>query len=583
MERSEGSAREYAESIINTVRELLLILDQDLRVITVSRSFYEFFQVKPEETIGQFIYDLDNNQWDIPKLRELLENILPRQTTFDNYEVEQDFAAIGRRIMLVNGRQIQQKPGAERIILLAIEDITERKMAEEALRVYRTVADFTYAMETWRTPDGKYQYVSPSCERITGYSVAEFLADPTLMIKIAHPEDQSKVINHYKTVHRFGTQNLGIDFRILTPTGDIRWVGHSCTAVYDSGGAQLGRRESNRDITKRIRVEEEKEKLEVKNRLLQKSESLNRMAGAIAHHFNNKLHVVMGHLEVAMDSLPEDEKFINNLIASMQAAEQAAEVSRSMLTYLGQVTGVQASLDLSAVCRRCLPLIQSPLPKNVAFAMDLPSPGPTIIANPNQIQLILTNLINNSWEAVGDTQGKIQLTVKTVSSADIPPLHRFPIDWQADDQSYSCLEVRDTGCGLLEKSIDEVFDPFFSTKFTGRGLGLSVVLGLVQVHSGVVTIVSTLGQGSVFRVFFPITAEEVPFLQDKELKIMEIPWSGTVLLVDDDEVVMDITSQMLAMLGFEVLSAGMVSKRWRCFSNARIKSNWYWLILLHPV
>ncbi|MBU1196562.1 MAG: PAS domain-containing protein [Proteobacteria bacterium] len=122
---------EYAESIINTVREPLIALDQDLRVVTVSRSFYEFFKVKPEDTVGQLIYDLGNKQWDIPKLRELLENILPQKATFENYEVEHDFATIGRRIMVLNARQIQRALGKERIILLAIENITERKHLEE--------------------------------------------------------------------------------------------------------------------------------------------------------------------------------------------------------------------------------------------------------------------------------------------------------------------------------------------------------------------------------------------------------------------------------------------------------------------
>ena len=131
---SADEAREYAESIINTVREPLIVLDQDLRVVTVSRSFYEVFKVKPEETVGQLIYDLGNKQWDIPGLRELLETILPQKTSFDNYEVEHDFTAIGRRIMLLNARQIQRVAGKERMILLAIEDITERKQSEEKIR-----------------------------------------------------------------------------------------------------------------------------------------------------------------------------------------------------------------------------------------------------------------------------------------------------------------------------------------------------------------------------------------------------------------------------------------------------------------
>jgi PAS domain S-box-containing protein len=140
--RTVTRSQEYAESIINTVCEPLIALDQDLRVVTVSRSFYDFFKVKPEETVGQLIYDLGNKQWDIPKLRELLETILPQKATFDNYEVEHDFATIGRRIMLLNARQIQRVLGKERIILLAIEDITERKRAEkERERLIRELQD----------------------------------------------------------------------------------------------------------------------------------------------------------------------------------------------------------------------------------------------------------------------------------------------------------------------------------------------------------------------------------------------------------------------------------------------------------
>ena len=126
-----NEALEFAESIINTIREPLIVLDQDLRAIKASRSFYDFFKVTPDETIGTLIYDLGNHQYDIPKLRELLETILPEKTTFDNYEVEHIFSTIGKRIMLLNARKIQRALGKEKIILLAIEDITERKEIEE--------------------------------------------------------------------------------------------------------------------------------------------------------------------------------------------------------------------------------------------------------------------------------------------------------------------------------------------------------------------------------------------------------------------------------------------------------------------
>jgi PAS domain-containing protein len=126
--------REYAESIINTVREPLIILDADLRVITASKAFYHTFKVTAQETELQFIYDLGNRQWDIPILRKLLNDILPKHKTFDNYKVEHNFPAIGKRSMLLNARWIPREVSRPQIILLAIEDIVECEKGEQSLR-----------------------------------------------------------------------------------------------------------------------------------------------------------------------------------------------------------------------------------------------------------------------------------------------------------------------------------------------------------------------------------------------------------------------------------------------------------------
>ena len=133
-ERAEQEIREYAESIVGTVRESLVVLDADLRVISANRSFYETFKTKPGETAGQLFYDLGDRQWNIPKLRELLEEILPTGMTFDNFEVEHEFRTIGRRVMHLNARRIPTKTNETQLILLAIEDATERKRAQQALR-----------------------------------------------------------------------------------------------------------------------------------------------------------------------------------------------------------------------------------------------------------------------------------------------------------------------------------------------------------------------------------------------------------------------------------------------------------------
>jgi PAS domain S-box-containing protein len=127
-------AREYAECIIDAVREPLVVLGEDLKIISASRSFYLVFGVKPEETVGQRIYDVGDRQWDVPELRELLENVLPKSTAFDHFEVERDFPGLGTRTMVLNARQIPRPAGKPNIILLGIEDITESKRILGGLR-----------------------------------------------------------------------------------------------------------------------------------------------------------------------------------------------------------------------------------------------------------------------------------------------------------------------------------------------------------------------------------------------------------------------------------------------------------------
>jgi PAS domain S-box-containing protein len=177
-EKIVTGSREFAESIIDTVREPLIVLDKDLTVVSANRSFYGVFKVKQAETLGQHIYDLGNKQWDIPQLRELLETILPEKTSFDDFEVEHDFSAIGRRIMLLNARQIERAWGKERIILLAIEDITERRRLEDLLndseeryrRLFETASDGIVLLEK---KEGHIAHANPAAVAMLGYSEEE--------------------------------------------------------------------------------------------------------------------------------------------------------------------------------------------------------------------------------------------------------------------------------------------------------------------------------------------------------------------------------------------------------------------------
>lgn len=318
------------------------------------------------------------------------------------------------------------------------------------------------------------------------------------------------------------------------------------------------------ELAERKRLEEEKRKWERQQQQLQKANSLHRMAGAIAHHFNNQLGVVIGNLEMAIQDTPQDEKHAQFMLSAMQGARKAAEVSGLMLTYLGKATGKLAALNLSGVCRQNLPLLEAAATKTLSLKADLPPIGPIISADQNQIQQILTNLVTNAREAVAGNHGEIGFSVKTISPAEIPAVQRFPIDWQPQGGRYACLEVWDTGCGIAEEDIEKLFDPFFSHKFTGRGLGLAVVLGIVKAYDGAVTVESKTGLGSAFRVFFPVAKELIAQEQitstpavnmAKETETREIKKGGAVLLVDDEEMMRDVASAMLGRLGFEVYLA----------------------------
>ena len=326
------------------------------------------------------------------------------------------------------------------------------------------------------------------------------------------PESGITEVAHLIDNFREMAVSLIRQFREVQHSQDTLWQAfteienrvHKRTAELDDANKAL-----TAEISERKRAESEKAELQAQNYLLQKSESLHRMAGAIAHHFNNHLQVVIGNIEMAIDDLPPGVIPLKSLNSAMEAARRAADVSGLMLTYLGQTTGRHEPTNLSEVCRQSLILLHAAIPENVILQEESPSSGPFIHANAGQIQLVLTNLVTNAWESIGDCQGTISVTVKTVTSSEIRASNRFPVDWQAQNIPYACLEVSDTGCGIPFPDIGKIFDPFFTSKFTGRGMGLSVAKGIIGAHSGGVTVESRSGSGSVFRVFLPLSAEKI--------------------------------------------------------------------------
>jgi len=311
------------------------------------------------------------------------------------------------------------------------------------------------------------------------------------------------------------------------------------------------------DITERKRAEGERITLERQLLQARKAESLGRMASAIAHYFNNKLMVVMGNLELALYSVGPNEKLSTLLLQAQTGASQAAEVSGLMLTYLGQALPKTEAFNLAKVCREVVETQRSSIPQRVTMMIDIPPHGPTIKANQAQVRQVLSNLIVNAWEAIGEGEGEIRVSLRIVDATETSSPHIFPADWKPEKDTYACIEVSDTACGIDPEQLDLIFDPFFSTRFTGRGLGLAVVLGTVRSYGGAIAVASEPGRGSIFQVFWTIAEPEAQTVHKAEADVSK-PIEGLrlVLFVDDEAQLRNMAELMLGHLGFRVIQAG---------------------------
>lgn len=451
--------------------------------------------------------------------------------------------------------RVQERTAELSVANVALKaEIEERKHAEEALQLAnaynRSLIEASLDPLVTIGQNGKITDVNQGTEKATGYRRTELIGTD-FADYFTEPE---RARAGYRHVFREGqVRDYALDLR--HKDGSVMPVLYNASVYRSDSGEVLGVFAAARDITERKKAEEDKIEFEAKYRQLQKAESLGRMAGGIAHKFNNMLSVVMGHLELSMDSVSEIPEIGIHLTEARKAAQNASEVSRMMLTYLGQAPSQLQPMDLSSVCRRNLTKLQSAMPDEVVFETELPSSGPTIKANEFQIKQVMINLVTNAWESLAEGRGGVQLTVKTVSSADIPDKHRFPPEWKPQDKPYACLEVRDTGSGITPEAIEILFDPFYSSKFTGRGLGLAVVIGLVRAHSGAVTVESHVGRGSIFRVFFPVLDDGLLQQTEKKAITQENKQGLTVLLVEDEYSVRKMTQEILMRMGFTVLEA----------------------------
>jgi two-component system, cell cycle sensor histidine kinase and response regulator CckA len=310
-----------------------------------------------------------------------------------------------------------------------------------------------------------------------------------------------------------------------------------------------------RDITERKKAEEERQRLEAQLQHVQKLESLGVLAGGIAHDFNNLLTAVLGNADLALLDLPPYSPARESVTDIRQAAIRASELSNQMLAYSGKGHFVVGPLDLNALVQEMGDLLRASISKRATLRYDLAPDLALVLADATQMRQVVMNLITNASDALGDRDGEITLRTQVVN-AQRTRLASTYLDDNLPEGLYVSLQVSDTGQGMSHETQARIFDPFFSTKFTGRGLGLAAVLGIVRGHKGAIHVESKLGQGTTFTILLPVTAEAScePTLAAQAAP-QATPVGGTILLVDDEEDVRRVTETMLKRTGFGVLAA----------------------------
>jgi two-component system CheB/CheR fusion protein len=515
---------EYSESIINTVREPLIVLDQDLRVVTVSRSFYEFFKVKPEETVGQLIYDLGNKQWDIPKLRELLENILPQKVSFDNYEVEHNFADIGKRIMLLNARQIQRASGKERIILLAIEDITERREIENGLEKTRKelevikqsadeVSEFSESViNTVREPlislnqdlrvvsvsRSFYEFFKVKPEETVGqliYDLGNKQWDiPKLRELLEDILPKKATFDNYEVEHDFadiGRRIMLLNARqIQRASGKERIILLAIEDITERREIENGLKKAHEELTELA--------TELKRTSRVKSEFLANMS----HELRTPLNSINGFSEVLYDETfgelnEKQKKYVNNVLTSgkhlLLLINQILDMAK---VEAGKMRLILSNLHMKSLLNEISLLVADMVSKKkIDMLLEIADDLPDIEADELKVKEVMYNLLSNAVKFTPEG-GKIGMRAKKIDSG---------VE----------VVVWDTGVGIARENMEKIFEGFFrvdtpySRVTEGTGLGLPLSRKMVELHGGKLFVESEgLNCGTSIRFTLPIISGE---------------------------------------------------------------------------
>jgi PAS domain S-box-containing protein len=439
-------------------------------------------------------------------------------------------------------------------------DITDLKKKDEALREsenrYKSIYNSMHIGIFRSTPQGRVLWVNDAMVAIYGYDSQEDLLSTPAGAYYEDNQDRARML---QLLEQDG-QALNFVTRENRKDGSRIWISCDYQAVRDSDGRIEFIDGLVLDITGLKTAEEAREKLQLQLSQAQKMESVGRLAGGVAHDFNNMLGVILGHAELALMRLDGENPLAADLRAIQQAGERSAELTRQLLAFARRQAISPKVQNLNDVLEEMLKMLRRLVGEDIDLVWK---PGHTlwpVKVDKSQIDQILANLCVNSRDAIDGT-GRISIETANLSLGQTEAGRG---NGQVASGDFVRITVSDTGCGMAPETLERLFEPFFTTKPVGKGtgLGLATVYGIVEQNRGFIEVQSRVGRGTVFCVHLPRHEEAGEPARDLEEGATEqVPGGGeTVLLVEDDPAILNIVTLMLGQLGYRLLVANSPSK-----------------------
>jgi len=436
--------------------------------------------------------------------------------------------------------------------------IAERQAVEQALREsqerYRILSelssDFSFALRMDRDRRVQFDWASDALRRVTSYEVEELNGSGWLSLTRA--EDREAAFARFDAA--LAGEAPDAEVPIITKQGELRWV-HFIADTLSSDEDGVTRIVcAGRDITERKRAEQEKRRLDIHMRVVQRLESLGLLAGGVAHDFNNMLAVIRGNVRLARADLQSGVSPERRLDRIQSAQEHAAALTEQVLIYAGKASVELCPVDLSQLTQEMLGLLEASMTEKGTLELDLVEGLPAIEGDVTQIRQVILNLVTNASEALGEGGGEVCVRTRLLG-ADARLLSECFGAPEPAAGEYVALEVSDTGRGMDPVMNAHIFEPFFTTKSSGSGLGLAAVLGIVSAHRGVIRVANEPDGGTLFQVLIPPSARRAEPVHEVREPAAPASEGGRILVIDDESAVLELTREFLERSGFEVLTA----------------------------